>query len=325
MVVQRFIVLLIALYSLMSSFLLSAAEKPSLMIRTVVYVDSSIAEIDAALTKLTPSHFSLVDTLPVQTVDPVYTVDTLQRSDNEFIRLTRQYLTTFGKGLTSSNLNHFHDSNRAVVIDAAYPDTQMAFGLKSIIRFAFDLAISLDGLIWDGESREIFSLEAWKQSRLEGWQGELPLVSDHILIFAHNNQGQLRSVTRGMAKFGYPDILVSQFSEHLSREVGNLMNLVSQLIIEGGRPNRSGLMPISIADLRDTAYKRELVSSLRRYTESHVLLQLRQGTRVDGDPNNYLLEVSFENAVGDNLEEKQERFLTALFLNSKEYQYSKRN
>jgi len=70
------------------------------------------------------------------------------------------------------------------------------------------LARETGGLIWDDETREIFSPDEWHARRVETWKSEVPELARHTTIHAYKNETLVRAITLGITKFGLPDIVI---------------------------------------------------------------------------------------------------------------------
>ena len=116
-----------------------------------------------------------------------------------------------------------------------------------------------------------------------------------------------------MAKFGLPDIVSNDFVWSLNRPMGNLINLVGQSMVEGSKPNKDGFLNIEINNLSNTNFKKVLVESIIGNATSDNSILIGDGKWEDGDPDNYIIELLFSNAKGDNLSEKRASFLSSLF------------
>jgi len=67
--------------------------------------------------------------------------------------------------------------------------------------------------VWDEETREIFSPDAWHEKRLKSWSGDVPDTSSQTVIHIYKNDELDRAITLGMTKMGLPDVVFDSISE----------------------------------------------------------------------------------------------------------------
>lgn len=235
------------------------------------------------------------------------------------------FLAYFGRGLSRHQAESIQKSKLALIIDYAYPWKMQFKGLKLADKVSYDIANSYGATLWDAETRELFVPEQWKVKRLQAWEGELPVVEDHIVIHAYKNNDYVRAVTLGMVKFGLPDIVVNDFLWSLNRLISTLINLLSQSLVEGERPLGDGTLKINIDTLADTQFKKTLQSTLIENADPAVNISTGVAMREEGDPDNYLMEILFDNVNGVTLQARQEQLLAQLFGWKDEIFYIKHN
>ncbi|MGQ8366681.1 DUF2314 domain-containing protein [Glaciecola sp. 1036] len=286
---------------------------PDIRYRSIVYFFPSKQEIDISALKNEFKSFELVEQLPNVTDSPVVSVSVINDVENSFPVPDLSYLAYFGRGLDKQQANQIQKSNLALVIDVAYPVSLTFDGLKDATISVFNFANVSDGLIWDSETRELYTPEAWKVKRIDSWIDNIPEIEDHTVIHAYQNNEGVRAITLGMAKFGLPDIVVNDFSWSLNQSMGNLINLVAQSLAEGLVPDEQGYLLLNIKELKNIQYKSELLATLKDNAETKVKIQIGDGKWEDGDPYNYIIELLFDDFDGASLSEKHESMLSSLF------------
>ncbi len=235
--INKFLILLVGVLSFMEVSQASDVV-PDIRYRTIVYFYPDTEAIDDSLFRKEFKNFDVVDELPKSSLKPLVS-HTIVREVNKLYPVPDlSYLSYFGRGLNKQQATRIQESNLAIVIDIAYPLNMSYRGLNAATKSIFRYSESTGGLIWDSETRELFTPEAWKEKRFGSWSGNTPNVENHTVIHAYKNNEGVRAITLGMVKFGLPDIVVNDFSWSLNRPMGNLINLVAQSISEGFIPNQ---------------------------------------------------------------------------------------
>ncbi|MGF1793532.1 DUF2314 domain-containing protein [Photobacterium profundum] len=236
-----------------------------------------------------------------------------------------EYLSYYGRGIIKKQAEDLQGTKLALIIDSTYSMDMQTDGLKLSDQIAYDIAKSYDGALWDTETRELFTPAAWENKRLSAWENDTPIVEKHIVIHAYKNNEYVRAITLGMAKFGMPDIVVNDFSWSLNRSVESLIVLVSQSIVEGSRLSEDSSIEISIDSLAETNYKKTLKSSLIDNARSDVDVLIGDAKWEEGDPDNYLIEILFDNVTGESVQIRQEVLLSSIFGWEDKVSYVKHN
>ena len=101
--------------------------------------------------------------------------------------------------------------------------------------------------------------------------------------------------------------------------------LVSQSIVEGSRLSEDSSIEISIDSLAETNYKQRLQSSLIANARSEVDVLIGDAKWEEGDPDNYLIEILFDNVAGESVQIRQEVLLSSIFGWEDKVSYVKHN
>ena len=296
--------------------LVSANDAPQdARFRSIVYFYPGVTEKELSLPdKFTA--FQIVDGLPESADKPVMAFQVIESEEisNSYPVPDLKYLSYFGRGLDKGQAQKIQGTDRALIIDVAYPLAMAREGLKSASASLLKVVDPDTSLIWDSATRELFTKEAWKQARVDAWQGFIPLVEEQTVIHAYQgDDGGVRAITLGMEKLGLPDIVVNNFSWSMNDSMGHLINLVGQSMVEGVVPNNEGNLEISIEALEPTPFKHALLLRLRDNAESDIELAIGEGRWEEGDPHNFLIELLFDKEEGESLGEKQDAFISRLF------------
>lgn len=281
--------------------------------RTIIYLQDDTAGIPKNYASEYLPGFKEVEEIPEKPAELIYSVTKTRDLIESYPPPDISYLSYFGRGLSKQQANEVQQSKLALILDFAYPEKHMIDGLKQSNNYVYQLAKSVNGYLWDSETRELFTPDVWKEQRLDAWFNDIPIVEKHIVIHAYKNTEYVRAITLGMAKFGFPDIVVNDFSWSSNRSMGNLINVVSQSLVEGNFPDKNGKIQINIKELSETPFKIEMVDSLIENAVSVVTLDTAAATWEDGDPYNYLMELKFDEGEGATLQEKQNVVLSSIF------------
>ncbi len=224
-------------------------------------------------------------------------------------------LKYFGRGLTQSQTQQLQNSKKALVITFVAPSQTIFKNYKKSLELMANFATKCDCVIWDEDTRETYSLRAWQERRLKGWQGELPLVRNHTIIhfYRTGDKGLARLITLGMKKFGLPDLAINNATVSSGKNMGNLINVLTQLMAEKKPISSKGEMVVDLKSIKHTPYRKDLLASLKSNKQKTVPIKLSALKPEKGDPDNLILEVKFDNMKGKGLHEKHDAMVSALF------------
>jgi uncharacterized protein YegJ (DUF2314 family) len=222
-------------------------------------------------------------------------------------------LSYFGRGISREQMEKLQGSQQALILDFAHPRSKVFDALQIANKIVAQLAQQSNGLIWDEESREIFSVDEWRSRRVLNWTQGAPDVSKHTVIHAYKKQEYARAITLGMAKFGLPDVVVEEFSWSLNTSIGNLINAFAQTMVEGAIFTKQGEYDLKLNAIQNTAMREANVLTLKKNAESTARLSFKNGTNEDGDPQNRLIEITFNRYPGPDNHAKQEKLIGSLW------------
>ncbi len=222
-------------------------------------------------------------------------------------------LQYFGRGLSRDQSAALQDSTTALILVFGHPKEHVWDGLRAACELTSKLARETNGLPWDEQTREVFTPDAWEEKRLNEWTKEVPNVSKHTVIHAYNNGEYVRAITLGMAKFGLPDIVIEDVSWSLNRTTGHVINLFAQALAEGALIEEAGQFDLDIRAIKNAKVREPQLASLKSNATSVALLSLREGTREEGDPDNQLVQITFDRYTGNDVHAKQVQMMSSLF------------
>lgn len=255
----------------------------------------------------------LVRTPPASPQEPLVLMR-VERDISKYRPPDPEFIRYFGRGLSQEQAAALQTSRQVAIFDFAQPAANLR-GLRAADLLIETFARQTGGLIWDEETREIFTPDAWRERRIRSWDGALPRVAGHITIHAYKDKALVRAITLGMAKFGLPDLVIEEISWSDSRPMGNLINAFAQALVEGAVPMKPGSFVLDLRSLASQKVREEAVGSLRPNATAKADLRLGFAQPKEGDPRNRLIEVGFDNYDGADVHARQTRLLVALFGN----------
>lgn len=218
-----------------------------------------------------------------------------------------------GRGLDAATAATLPGASSALVLDFGYRRENLWRAQKSALQLLSRLAHATGGVIWDDDTREVFSPETWDETRLQTWTEEIPALFQHFTIHIYRDGEYLRAISLGMAKFGLPDIVVQETAHGWANPMTNLINLLSQSLAEGGTVGSGGRIDVEIQKVRNPETRAALSEDLKSGSTGRARLVLRQGKTEEGDPDNQLVEISFEEYQGPDVHARQAALIESLF------------
>lgn len=222
-------------------------------------------------------------------------------------------LQYYGRGLSRGQMQALQRSEQALVLDFAHPKSRVWEALRSANKIAEAVARKTGGLVWDNQTKEIFSTKEWQQRRIASWTKAKPDISNHTTIHAYKAGEYVRAITLGMSKVGLPDVVVEDFSWSLSPSMGNLINIFCQAMAEGTSIAKPGEFDLELRAIKNALVRDPQLKSLKANAKGVALLALVKGKREQGDPKNRLIEITFDRYEGINVHAQQENLLSAFF------------
>lgn len=222
----------------------------------------------------------------------------------------------FGRGLTPEQAKKLQSAPAIWVFDFSGPRKDALRTVARAGQFMLEATAGDEAVIWDEHTREVFTPEVWKKSRVEGWVAGVPDVSRHITIhyYVPGDDKLPRAITLGMAKFGCPDVVVNAVPRSSTRSCGSLMNAICQSMVEKGPPAAEmKQFPVDFEQIQQADVKKRLMGNPAEGARHRADVGIGAGKHEDGDPNNALIQLTFEGSPGKTLVEREEALLGALF------------
>jgi uncharacterized protein YegJ (DUF2314 family) len=222
-------------------------------------------------------------------------------------------LEYLGKGLKQEQVIALQKSRQAIVLDFAHPKAKVWVALRAANMVVEQLARDSKGLIWDEETQEVFTPEAWQQERLSKWAGEIPNIETQTSVQTYQKGEFVRGVSRGMKKAGLPDVVVEDFDWSSESQVGDLINLFCQRVAEGASLNVPGTFVLDLKEIKDAPSREAELHSLKPNGTGVGYLRLKEGKADKDDPDNRLIELAADRYNGPDTQAKKQRLLSCFF------------
>jgi uncharacterized protein YegJ (DUF2314 family) len=224
-------------------------------------------------------------------------------------------LKYFGRGLSREQGLALQGSQQALLLDFAYSKEHVWDGMRLALELTGALTQQTGGLPWDDATREVFTPDAWKTNRIDTWNAAVPDISRHTVMHAYrdSDKGFVRAITLGMAKFGLPDLVIEDFLWSENRNIGHLINLFAQALAEGASVTKAGEFDLDIRGIKNFGVRDPDISSLKTNGTGKAFLSLRQGRWEQGDPQNRLIEITFDRYKNRDPHARQEELLSSMF------------
>jgi uncharacterized protein YegJ (DUF2314 family) len=274
-------------------------------------IDPSAAMRNALANEFT--SLNLVDAIPREPHGTLVRAHLQKNVKKEFPPPDLSSLQYFGRGISSEEAKKLQASDEAFILEFAYPRQDIWTSLRTANALVEEIARKSHGLIWDDETREIFSPETWHNKRVESWVDSLPEVSTQTTIHAYNNGEYVRAITLGMAKMGLPDVVIENTDWSSNTQVGILINLFCQAIAEGQPIPKNGNFRLVLRDIKNSRLRDAQQKSLKGKAVGVGCLTLRRGKRDQGDPENRLIELEFDRYPGNDVHAKQNSLISSFF------------
>jgi uncharacterized protein YegJ (DUF2314 family) len=217
----------------------------------------------------------------------------------------------FGRGLDAERAKEVANSKGVLALLWNLDVDAKSEKLRKAEALAGDLAAKSGGVLWDAETREIFSVSAWKERRVDGWEGDVPDVSRHFVIHYYADEDRHRMVTLGLVKLGVPDVAVSDVPRHQASEMQTLVLAIAQLLVEGAAVGGDGRLEVNLAAIRHSRARSDLLATSPSGAH-RTSVTLTIGKQEEGDADNRLVELRFDGHPGATEAERQAAAVKAL-------------
>jgi len=234
-----------------------------------------------------------------------------QPNIEEFALPDGDSLEHFVSDMTDAEMRQLSECRAVSIFEVAGAANRTHEDYRKALMLAEKLATKLAGFIWDDETRTAHTVRGWA-ARRDGWQGQLPDVTRHVSIHSYRDGELMRLVSLGMVKLGLPDVAVNHVSSTQTSNMGNLLNLIMQRLVEGESIDQQGRFHASIDALQLSSIKQQLLEDLVQGAKRELVVSLAPSPPAEGDADNRLLLLVFP---GDpkSLQERHSQAIGTLF------------
>ena len=205
----------------------------------------------------------------------------------------RTVVEEVGRGLSSKDIDRLQTVSRTLFLGFEGKVDPGRTALKASQELVLRLAREAGGFVFDAESAELFTVDAFESRRVKGWKGPVPVARDQIVVSqsvgAH--PPLLRLVTLGMVKLGLPDLVIEDASD--AKVASGLINLAAQRLVEGVRPDREGNLVLDVDAIANPEVKATTAVNFSEGARHRSTVLAVKGHRQEDDPENSLLEFWF--------------------------------
>jgi uncharacterized protein YegJ (DUF2314 family) len=188
-------------------------------------------------------------------------------------------------------------AGRALAVAAQADQADALSALEHVYRLVEAVARDTGGVICERETSECFSPDAFREVRVNHWTEGLPQVDRQIAIRSSAAGELMRAETRGMNKLGLPDLLIDGFPSYLLREVGLLLTLAAQTMLERGRLDAPGRLALDINTLRQPNLRKSMLEAAHGEPARRGELRLLESTLDSGaQPPERRLQIALPDA-----------------------------
>lgn len=224
-------------------------------------------------------------------------------------------LSYFGRGLADGQAEALQKTENVLRLLFKHGEEQVWTASRDSGHLTSALARRTGGLIWDEETREMFTPDYWDEYRLSAWTeaGPPPDLRHHFTLHTYRkDNGYHRLVSLGLGKFGLPDLVVEDLSGFTTKRAGTTVNLLAQALLEGRPVGSDGEFDLELRSLGKTAMRDAQLDNLAAGARATARLRLVEGVWEEGDPENRLFEVLFDRYPGPDLQARQQAMLIEL-------------
>ena len=255
----------------------------------------------------------LAAALPAKPSEMVVVARIQKNVGKEYAPPSIEALEYSGHGLSKDQVRQLQKSTQALILDFAHPNGEVWVALRTANQLVEQLARATNGFVWDEETREIFTPDAWGERRLASWATGIPTIEKQTTIHVYKKDEFVRAITLGMKKAGLPDVVVEDFGWSSENQVGNLINIFCQAMAEGTPLSVPGPFTVDLKNINDPVVRESQLKSFKKNATGVGYLQLKTAIADEGDPNNRLVELAFDRYDGRDPQAKKESLIGCFF------------
>jgi uncharacterized protein YegJ (DUF2314 family) len=281
-----------------------------------IYLTKPDADALGSLDKLLATKFTKfkrVETIAADVTEPTLAAKLIADVQDSYAPPSRESLEQLGHGLSPEQIEELQKVTQAVALDFAYSKEHVWDGMRSALELTAALARETDGVVWDEQTSEVFTPTAWEEVRLGEWTDGVPDMGTQTVMHDYQKDQYMRAITIGMSKFGLPDIVMQGFSRSSSHDMEQIVNLFEQALAEGAKMDGPSEFDLKVKAVKNAKVREAHLKSLRTNGTGVAQLSLREGTWEEGDPQNRLVEITFDRYSGPDVHARQHKMISGMF------------
>jgi uncharacterized protein YegJ (DUF2314 family) len=253
--------------------------------------------------------FARVDSIPALLRAPGFAM--MPRRNPSDDALEPQFIAFAGIELSAAQIEALPHSDPGATITLVGPVTERWRLVRAADELLDCLAEATGGVVFDGDTRQLFTLDAFRRRRLAGWKDGRSSLSSQYVTHIYPDGDYLRLVTLGLDRFGLPDLVLNQSLRTEASRAEALIRLVAMALEQPGVSVDDGFLDLDL----DAPWARGLLTSggLGADAQRKARIGLVEGTRDAGDSQNRLWELRFDDFPGATPQERQSAAFTRLF------------
>ena len=236
-----------------------------------------------------------------------------KKIDSSHIPLSDELLRDFTRGLTRQQTEALQKAQSALILEFAHPKRNVWRDLRDADELVEMVARKTGGIVWDQETREFFSPDAWHERRLKSWTSEIPDVSTQTIVHTYQNGEFVRSITLGMRKFGLPDVVIEKSPWASNDQVVDVINIFCQSMAEGASLGNNGEFDLNLRSIRNADVRDSELKTLKANGTGTAYLSLKVGVKDEGDSDNRLIEIASDRYQANDSHAKLEKMVSSFF------------
>ena len=233
----------------------------------------------------------------------------------------KPYLRSFGVGLTPADEEHLPASKSRWAGIYLGPSDKATLAVKQLDQIVARLADAhADGAyIYDNSTIRYYSPTWWKQERLTAWEGDVPDLHAFLGLDIGDVTGT-KAVwlgTKGMEKFGQPDVIINDIRVDPDRSYALLL-LAAQNLIEGRPPvaaaerGKPAMLTLDLDAVRHPRFRAAMEKLVTPGAQRKFVMPTREGKVDKAHPEIAPLELDFSGLPGASVAERQDAVLRAV-------------
>lgn len=223
------------------------------------------------------------------------------------------FLQYASKGLSDGQKQALERTQEAFILDFAHSREAVWTQLHAANELVEKIARETGGLVWDDETREVFSPDEWHKQRIGEWKEGVPNISTQMVIHIYENGEYLRAISLGMSKAGLPDAVIQELPETSARQAGDIIDFFAQAMAEGRALPKTGQFKLDLHAIQNASLRDPQLISLKSNGTGVACLTLRETAPEEGDPKNRLVELSFERYPGKDRLAREDAAVSLFF------------